>query len=444
MLHSILYFCVPLCVPLIKSLSVMTKSQESIPLVQVVADFTHKLSTGDAPIRLRITYNRKRRYWTLNNLDGTPMKTNFKSNEEFQEFRNSSHKSRIIKDELSYYSDIETSARILVKEIIQEEDEFTFEAFKEKWTGKSSNKKGDLISGLDQYAKTLRKEGRISTAVSYEVAMRSVMKYSQRDELGVKEITVKWLKDYENWMLNKQKNSVTTVGIYLRCVRKVLNDEIAAGRLPVKKYPFGSRAYKIPESNNTKKALTKEQVQSILNYKCSTPSEEYFRDLWMFSYLSNGMNPKDILNLKYRAIKEDRIIYMRAKTRSSNPKEIYVVLLPQIRDIIEKWGNKNRHEDQYVFPILNDNMNPEEVYRRVQQTVKNINKYMKRIGKALEIEKPITTYTARHAFATVLKLSGESDEVIKESIGHSTVRQTQRYLASFDSDTKKRIANNLL
>ena len=422
----------------------MKKSQSSFPLVQVVADFTHKLSTGKAPIRLRITNNRKRRYWTLNNLDGAPMKTELKSNEDFQNFRNTNHKSRIIKDELSFYSDIETSARILVKEIIQEDDEFTFDAFKEKWTGKSSNRKGDLISGLDQYAKILRKEGRVSTAVSYEVAMRSIMKFCGIKELSVKEITVKWLKDYENWMLNKQKNSVTTVGIYLRCVRKILNDEIAAGHLPVKKYPFGSRGYKIPESNNIKKALTKEQVQSILKYKCSTPPEEYFRDLWVFSYLSNGMNPKDILNLKYSAIKEDSIIYMRAKTRSSNPKEIYIVLHPQIAKIIEKWGNEDQHPDNYVFPILKDAMSPEEEYRRVQQTVKNINKYMKRIGKALAIEKKITTYTARHSFATVLKLSGESDEVIRESVGHSTVRQTQRYLGSFDTDTKKRIADNLI
>ena len=89
-------------------------------------------------------------------------------------------------------------------------------------------------------------------------------------------------------------------------------------------------------------------------------------------------------------------------------------------------------------------MSPEAEYRRVKQTVKTINKYMKRIGKALEIEKPITTYTARHAFATVLKLNGESDEVIRELMGHSTVQQTQRYLGSFDTETKKRIANNLL
>ncbi len=422
----------------------MENQNTTFPTVKVIADHTRKLKSGELPLKLRITYKMKRGYWTVNDINGRPMKTSIKDDNEFQKLRNQKHRKADLRAYYLYISDVETSARNLVKKIIERDQDFSLDIFKTEWSNDVNTKQGDLISGLKYYALELRKEGRISTAVSYEVAMRSVMKYSRRDELGVKEITVKWLKDYENWMLNKQKNSVTTVGIYLRCVRKVLNDEIAAGRLSVKKYPFGSRAYKIPESNNTKKALTKEQVQSILNYKCSTPSEEYFRDLWMFSYLSNGMNPKDILNLKYRAIKEDRIIYMRAKTRSSNPKEIYVVLLPQIRDIIEKWGNKNRHEDQYVFPILNDNMNPEEVYRRVQQTVKNINKYMKRIGKALEIEKPITTYTARHAFATVLKLSGESDEVIKESIGHSTVRQTQRYLASFDSDTKKRIADNLL
>ena len=419
-----------------------TKSQ--IPSAQVVADFTHMLSSNIAPIRLRITYERKRRYWTLNDIDGKPMQTDLGSNEEFQEFRKKNQKSRNLKEYIAYLSDIEASARIIVKNIIQENDEFTFEAFKEKWTGKSNIKEGDLISGLEQYAQILRKEGRIGTAITYDASMKSIAKYCRKDELSVKSITVKWIKEYEKWMLNKRKNSITTVGIYLRCVRKIINDEIAAGRLPIQSYPFGSRGYKIPESNNTKKALTKEQVQSILNYQCSTPSEEYFRDLWIFSYLSNGMNPKDILKLKYKAVKDDSIVYMREKTRSSHPKEIYVALHPQTAKIIEKWGNEDQHPDNYVFPILRDALSQEEEHRRVKQTVKNMNKYMKRIGKKLEIEKPITTYTARHAFATVLKLNGESDEVIRESIGHSTVRQTQRYLGSFDTDTKKRIANNLL
>ncbi len=422
----------------------MENSQPQIPSVQVVADFTHMLSANVAPIRLRITHKRKRRYWTLNDLDGEPMKTDLGSNKEFQDFRIKNQKSRNLKEYKAYLSDIEASARNIVKNILRENGEFTFDAFKEKWTGKSNIKEGDLISSLEEYAQILRKEGRIGTANTYVTAAKSIAKYCRKDELSVKSITVKWLREYEKWMLNKLKNSITTVGIYLRCVRKIINDEIAAGRLPIQSYPFGSRGYKIPESNNIKKSLTKEQVLSILNYQCSAPPEEYFRDLWVFSYLSNGMNPKDMLKLKYNAVKDDSIVYIREKTRASHPKEIYVVLHPQIAKIIKKWGNEDQHPDNYVFPILKDAMSPEAEYRRVKQTVKTINKYMKRIGKALEIEKPITTYTARHAFATVLKLNGESDEVIRELMGHSTVQQTQRYLGSFDTETKKRIANNLL
>jgi site-specific recombinase XerD len=72
-----------------------------------------------------------------------------------------------------------------------------------------------------------------------------------------------------------------------------------------------------------------------------------------------------------------------------------------------------------------------------EQVVQVTNKWMKRIGEKLGIEKPITTYAARHSFSTVLKRSGASIEFISEALGHSDVRTTENYLDSFENETQE-------
>jgi site-specific recombinase XerD len=87
---------------------------------------------------------------------------------------------------------------------------------------------------------------------------------------------------------------------------------------------------------------------------------------------------------------------------------------------------------------------PEQEYKRIQQTVKSINHYIGKIAESLGIEANITTYVARHSFATVLKRSGVSIEFISESLGHSDLKTTENYLANFELDKKLEIAQNLI
>ena len=69
---------------------------------------------------------------------------------------------------------------------------------------------------------------------------------------------------------------------------------------------------------------------------------------------------------------------------------------------------------------------------------------MKKIGQHLEIDIPLTTYVARHSFATILKRSGAPIEFISESLGHQDLKTTENYLDSFEDDTKLKYQNILL
>ncbi|MCK5345400.1 MAG: tyrosine-type recombinase/integrase, partial [Candidatus Heimdallarchaeota archaeon] len=163
-------------------------------------------------------------------------------------------------------------------------------------------------------------------------------------------------------------------------------------------------------------------------------------------YLCNGMNIKDILNLKFKNLKGDTLHYDRSKTSNTiqNPKPIIVSLLPLAIEIIDRWATKHRMEDSYIFPVFNKSMTEEQKAKTKDQFIKVINNYMKKIGIEIGFDKPLTTYAARHSFATILKRSGAPMELISESLGHKSLQTTEAYLDSFEDKTRRKFTQMLI
>ena len=241
-------------------------------------------------------------------------------------------------------------------------------------------------------------------------------------------------------------NSITTVGIYLRSLRTLFNIEIAEGLLTKEYYPFGKRNYEIPTSNNVKKALTLKDIGTIYKHKLEPGSPaERARDYWIFMYLCNGINVKDLCLLKYDNIKGDVLEFERAKTIRTKRKveSIRVTLTDYINRIVKKWGRNKNDGSTYIFPVLEKGLTAERERQLIQQLTQVINTHMKDVAKALEITKDVTTYAARHSFASVLQRSGVSKEFISEALGHTNVKTTQNYLAGFEDEHKKEITKAL-
>lgn len=309
-----------------------------------------------------------------------------------------------------------------------------------------SAKSGFISFSYLKQIKKLIREGRISSAVSYHCSYVSLKKF--RGDVLFTQITPSYLLEYENW-LKQQELSKSTIGIYLRPLRAIFNEAIEDGIIKRDKcYPFGKRKYRIPSSKNVKKALELEDIEKIYFYKCdpTQPGEQQARDYWFFSYFGNGMNPKDIANLRYKNIDGDYLIFERSKTENSlrsDPKPITVFLNNDMKAIIERWGNKNQSANNYIFPVLEYGITPLRQYELIQNFVGFINDWMKRILKNLGINKKATTYVARHTFSTVLKRSGASTEFIQEALGHTDLKTTESYLDSFGKEVKKEFASRL-
>jgi site-specific recombinase XerD len=103
-------------------------------------------------------------------------------------------------------------------------------------------------------------------------------------------------------------------------------------------------------------------------------------------------------------------------------------------EIIKRWGQPSISKEAFIFPHLQIEMNAETQRRTYQQLTKTINKYMKIIAIELGIERTVTTYFARHSFATVLKRSGANIAMISDLLGHKSVTTTESYLNSFEKE----------
>jgi integrase/recombinase XerD len=404
------------------------------------------------PVKLRITYKREQQYYTCRNKTGESIAL---SENDFNKIKGE-RPSKLYKNMAVYLNQLESQAVDIIEKIMPV---FTFSAFEKKYFTDIEDE-ADLFSGLKAMIKQLTSEGRISTASAYQCTYNSLEKYTGKTSLSYLDVDAAFLNKYEKWMLKegksstgkkeleeKQGNSPTTVGIYLRNVRAMFNKAVNSGTLGKEYYPFGEAKYSIPGGKNIKKALTQSDVGLIANYPAiEGTQEQLYRDYWLFSYLCNGINIKDMALLKYGNIEGDVIVLKRAKTlreKKKDPRLITIIITKQIGRIIDTWGNKSHKRDDYIFPILKPDLTPQEEYAYIQQTTKMINKHIKKIAKDLQITQKVTTYTARHSFATVLKRSGASVEFISESLGHSNLATTENYLADFEIEEKKKWAEKL-
>lgn len=305
---------------------------------------------------------------------------------------------------------------------------------------------GPLAVAFGAYIKQLEAQQRIGTAESYFSSLMSLLNFKKC--LRVEDITVDFLYRYEQWMLSRN-NTYTTIGIYLRPLRAILNIQKEDELLSPKKYPFGKRKYQIPTGTNPKKALELSDIKKIYDYQPQTniETEMYARDIWLFGYYCNGINTKDIACLKYKNIEDDFIIIQREKTKfttRANPKIITIPINDEIIKIIDRWGNQDKDSNNYIFPVLRHGLSPHRKYELVQAFTSVVNDWMKKIAKNLSIDKKVTTIVYRHSFSTVLKRSGVSTEFISEALGHTDLKTTENYLDSFEKDIKKKFAAKLI
>jgi integrase/recombinase XerD len=407
------------------------------PTIVTYLDTRRKKKSGRYPFKIRVTFCKKQEYYS----------TGFDlSKDEYDALKNDTKFKQLpikLKRQLQDVK-IRCDAQLVkANEVANKIPVFNFSVFERRFlTGKHS--RDSVYLYYENTIKKQKEEARVGTASNYSTSMNSLKKFSPK--LLFTDITVELLRDYESWLLAKGR-SKTTVGIYLRPLRAILNQAIEDGEFPRELYPFTKRRYQIPTSRTFKKALTLNEIGKIARFQAEPGTWwETARDIFMFSYFANGINIKDILRLRYSNVDEGYIRYVRAKTERTNRSngiQISFYLTKELSEIIIRIGSKKKNPENFIFPVLGEGLTPSREMATVQQFTQMVNKYLYKIAEEVGIDKKVTTYYARHSFATVLKRSGVSPLFISEALGHSSLKTTEIYLDYFEDDRKKEIGEIL-
>jgi len=409
---------------------------------------TRKTVDDLCPVRLCVTYNRKRRYYSIKEKI-TNDDWLFVKSSEIPKIMNDSPrgKYRTIKNE---YERIVLEA----KKVVGTMKVFSFGAFEDRYFNQVKSWDNIFIAMID-HIKSLKSEGRFGYASSFESTLRAMKEYHSKKvftytnrikveerykdymsgkELLFSEINASWLRNFEKWA-NQRGKARSTVGIYMRNIRVLFNLAIKEHQISVD-YPFSE--YHPKEASKRKLALKAHQIRSIADYETKDPNEIFYRDLFMFSFLANGIPVSDLARLRYSNIERNDIVFIREKTKNKDRQTpISVPITKQMQLIIDRHGNKAIGHDAYLFPILRPDMTDHEQYMKIKQFAKMMNKHIREIARDVGITEKISSYTARHSWATISKNSGASTEFIKEQFGHSNVLVTENYLQSFEETTRR-------
>jgi integrase/recombinase XerD len=405
--------------------------------ISIYHDTRRAKANGLYPVKLRVYYKADRRLYAT----GVEL-----SKDDFNRSYNSPKPQKEFRDIKLQIIEVENKAN----QVATSMSTFNFENF-EKKLFRSTGDNDNVIYYYQEYIKELKSMRRISTASNYDLSLKSIIAFVKNGRnidvkyLGFETITPKFLENYEEWMLEKGKK-LSTVGIYLRPLRAIFNNGKTEGVIQDEIYPFGKKKYQIPAGKNSKKALTREELGKFYKHDVIPGSEqEKARDYWFFSYQCNGINIKDIAHLKVSDYQRDVIVFHRAKTQHTtkgNSKSIVVAVTDKVRAFIEKYRQGTQKSD-YLFPIISKDMDAEKKHKAVQNFVRFINQHVKNICKDAGIT-VVSSYWARHSYATTAVRNGASMEYVGESLGHTNVKTTHGYFAGFEENVKRDIAEKLM
>jgi site-specific recombinase XerD len=390
------------------------------------------------PVKLRITCKGERRYYPL------PDKNDLSEADYEVVFHGDPRKK--LKDIKKAINAEETRAQEIIDSLGHK---FSFALFEKMFRQKRGDK--NLISLLDGRAKILRKEGRIGTASLFELTSKSLQEFYGKKVIDLDAVDANFLNEYERWMI-KEKRSITTVGIYARNIRTIFNASILEKLIPADLYPFGlekNNLYTIPTGKNIKRGLPPNDLELIVNYKTENESISQAKDFWLFTYFGNGINMKDIALLKFKNInkQENTINFERAKTRRSNkgnPVVISFYMSDEINRIIRKWGNKSLYDGNYIFPILTNSMNVDEVDKKIALFIAFVNKNMRKVAEDIKLtDSNPTTKVARHSFAHHLVNNGFAPHAVGKTMGHGSTKTTDNYFGNTSTELKKNVSRAL-
>jgi integrase len=284
----------------------------------------------------------------------------------------------------------------------------------------------DLFVFGESFKIELLKQGHAGNYKKYRTIINSLKEFVNKPELYFDEIDSDFLSRYQAFLIGLESKQ-TTIHAYVGRIRSLFNKAIQRGIIEPGLTPFTN--FKIKQGKPSKERLNMEEIIKIEKLNIEENSLMWHvKNTFLFAFYNAGIRISDILLMTWDNVQDGRLIYDMYKTDKLHS----LVLKEKPLEILARYKGKN---EKFIFPFLSDRYDysdPMFLHNQIVSKTALINKYLKEIAKKAGISKNVTTHTARHSFADIARQKTDNIYNLSKTLGHSSLKVTEAYLASFD------------
>lgn len=284
-----------------------------------------------------------------------------------------------------------------------------------------------FIVVLDDLLRDMQLQGRTGTQDTYLATYRSVFNFSGKRAITVEEVFTKdFLHAYQNYLIGKGC-CYNTISSYMRVLRAIRNKAERRGIVQTDPDLF-EKLYTGSEPTR-KRAMSGDAILKMNDADLTDyPHLAISRDMFMLSFHLQGMSFIDLAHLRKADFKDGYITYRRRKTGSL----VNVEVLPPAIEILNHYHSTDK-QSPYLLSLIRNNT--EDATTQYRSLLRKFNRHLKTLAEILEIKENLTSYVARHSWATAAYHIGVPTTIISEAMGHKTEEVTRIYLAAFNTET---------
>ena len=292
-----------------------------------------------------------------------------------------------------------------------------------------------FFSFMKEVIVQLKRLNRDRTAETYTATLSSFLRFQNRKDVLMEEMTSDLMQEYEAY-LKASGIVMNTISFYMRILRAVYNRAVEKG-IVEQRNPF--RHVYTGIDKTVKRALALKEIRKIKELDLTFyPALDFARDMFLFSFYTRGMSFVDMAYLQKSDLKNGVLVYRRRKTGQ----QLSVKWEECMQAIVDKYKVRVMPDWPYLLPIITV-MDAKKVRKQYKNSLYAVNLNLKRVAARIGLSIPLTTYVARHSWASIARNKNIPLAVISEAMGHDSELTTQIYLASLECSVSDK-ANTLI
>lgn len=285
-------------------------------------------------------------------------------------------------------------------------------------------RKKNLMDFMKRIIAGFVREGRPGTAHVYQSTYNRIADFTGNCQLTFDEITPIWLKAFQNYLLSRQLkwNSIST---YMRMLRAIYFRAVDEGLAPARFRLFhgvytGTRV-------TVKRAINIQVLRQLQKPLPEHNQIDKARMIFLLLFMLRGIPFVDIAFLRRCDFNGNIITYRRRKTGAW----LTVRVEPEAMKLIQ--ALKSRDPDSpYLFPFIKHSGKDE--YTQYQHALRKFNRNLKILSAMFGKHISLSSYSARHSWATIANFCNYQQELISNAMGHSSVKVTETYFQQHSND----------